>query len=357
MPRRPAPRPPHPGPRPGTVFTGRSAALDWLSAEGGNLLAAVQQATAPGRAVHELRAATDLLFLTQDLLGPAALLPEYEQTARTLAEAAQGAGDTPAEARARLLLSRAHARLGRFREAEIQSRAALTLGQLADDPVVRGRALNLRGVEALTAHRLTAALTYFTKALDAFRHDGDRYGEAAALAHQSRALLGLGRMRESLAAADHALRHYRALGASVRLAHGLYTTGVTLAAAGQLDAARSRYTEALALFHEERQSLWAGLTLYRLAEALLEAGEPAEAARHAENALSALLIDGAPWRRATVLVTLGHALRAAGRPERAHLTWQEALRIFTTLRAPEADDVRALLGLPAARTPAAAHLH
>nr|WP_206501967.1 BTAD domain-containing putative transcriptional regulator [Streptomyces chrestomyceticus] len=345
-----------PATRPGTVFTGRSAALDWLSAEGGNLLAAVQQATTPGRAAHELRAATDLLFLTQDLLGPAALLPEYEQTARTLAEAAQEAGDTPAEARARLLLSRAHARLGRFREAEIQSRAALTLGQLADDPVVRGRALNLRGVEALTAHRLTAALTYFTKALDAFRHDGDRYGEAAALAHQSRALLGLGRKRESLAAADHALRHYRGLGASVRLAHGLYTTGVTLAAAGRLDAARSRYTEALALFHEERQSLWAGLTLYRLAEALLEAGEPAEAARHAENALSALLIDGAPWRRAKVLVTLGHALRAAGRPERAHLTWQEALRIFTTLRAPEADDVRALLGLPAARTPAAAHL-
>ncbi|WP_371859033.1 AfsR/SARP family transcriptional regulator [Streptomyces paromomycinus] len=345
-----------PATRPGTVFTGRSAALDWLSTEGGNLLAAVQQATAPGRDTRELRAATDLLFLTQDLLGPAPLLPQYEQTAHTLAEAAHEAGDTTAEARARLLLSRAHARLGRFRDAEIQSRAALTLGQLADDPVVRGRALHLRGVEALTAHRHTAALTYFTKALDAARHDGDRYGEAAALAHQSRALLALGRKRESLAAADHALRHHRDLGASVRLAHGLYTTGVTLAAAGRLDAARSRYTEALALFHEERQSLWVGLTRYRLAEALLEAGEPSEAARHAEAAFDALLIDGDPWRRAKVLVTLGHALRAAGRPERAHAIWQEALQLFTPLRAPEADDVRALLGLPAARTPAAAHL-
>ncbi|MEU6960810.1 BTAD domain-containing putative transcriptional regulator [Streptomyces chrestomyceticus] len=345
-----------PATRPGTVFTSRNAALDWVLTQGFNLLAAARQAAAPGRSPHDLRPATDLLFLTQDLLGPATLLAEYEQTARTLAEAAQEAGDTPTEARARLLLSRAHARLGRFREAEIQSRAALTLGQLADDPAVRGRALNLRGVEALTAHRPTAALTYFTKALDAFRHDGDRYGEAAALAHQSRALLGLGRKRESLAAADHTLRHYRGLGSSVRLAHGLYTTGVTLAEAGRLDAARSRYTEALALFHEERQSLWAGLTLYRLAEALLEAGEPAEAARHAEDALGALLINGDPWRRAKVLVTLGHALRAAGRPERAYLTWQEALRLFTTLRSPEADDVRALLGLPAARTPAAAHL-
>ncbi|MEU7594300.1 BTAD domain-containing putative transcriptional regulator [Streptomyces sp. NPDC039022] len=345
-----------PATRPGTVFPSRSAALDWVFTQGSNLLAAARQAAAPGRSPHELRPATDLLLLTQDLLSSAVLLPQYEQTAHTLAEAAQEAGDTPTEARARLLLSRARARLGRFREAEIQSRAARTLGQLADDPVVRGRALNLRGVEALTAHRLTAALTYFTQALDAFRHDDDRYGEAAALAHQSRALLGLGRKREALAAADRALRHYRALGASVRLAHGLYTTGVTLAAAGRPDAARSRYAEALALFHEERQSLWAGLTLYRLAEALLEAGQPREAARHAEDALSTLRINGGTWRRATVLVTLGHALRAAGRPERAHVTWEEALRLFTTLRAPEADDVRVLLGLPAPRTPAAARL-
>ncbi|WP_372498475.1 AfsR/SARP family transcriptional regulator [Streptomyces monomycini] len=345
-----------PATRPGTVFTSRNAALDWVFTQGHNLLAAVRQATAPERNPHELRPAADLLLLAQDLLASAALLPQYEQTAHTLAEAAHEAGDTTAEARARLLLSRAHARLGRFREAENQSRAALALGQLADDPVVRGRALNLRGVEALTAHRHGDALTHFAQALDAFRRDGDRYGEAAVLAYQARALLGLGREAEALAAADRALRHHRDLGASARLAHGLYTTGVTLAAAGRLDTARSRYTEALALFHEERQSLWAGLTLYRLAEACLEAGQPLEAARHAETALGALRSNGGTWRRAKVLVTLGHALRAADRSERAHAAWQEALRLFTTLRAPEADDVRALLGLPAPRTPAAARL-
>jgi hypothetical protein len=40
---------------------------------------------------------------------------------------------------------------------------------------------------------------------------------------------------------------------------------------------------------------------------------------------------------------LGHSLHDAQCMDEARACWQEALRIFTELRAPEADDVRALL--------------
>jgi hypothetical protein len=59
---------------------------------------------------------------------------------------------------------------------------------------------------------------------------------------------------------------------------------------------------------------------------------------------------GSRWGEAEALKFLGLALQDGQRRDEAQVCWQEALRIFTELRAPDADDVRALLtsalGLP-----------
>ncbi|WP_031509358.1 AfsR/SARP family transcriptional regulator [Streptomyces megasporus] len=323
---------------PGLVFADRAAALDWLFAEADCLLACVEQSA--GGAT--LRRATDLLLATRDLAESGVNSPRYERAALAVCEAARAAGDAWAEGRARLNLTHAYSVSGRFEQADQEAQRAMVLALTTGDPVPSCHAPNERGIIAIYRNRQEKGDALLNQAIAAFRADGNRVGEASALCNLSRIHLALGRKASAIKLAEQGVGIYTEMGLNRRLANARYALGMALTGAGRTAEALDQLARALTAFHESRQPLWEGVTHFRLAEAHLQAGRPAQAATHAEQAL-ALRGIGGEWRRGTVLTVLGRALDALGQTDRARACWQDALKIFDALESPEAVEVRELL--------------
>ncbi|MET8680110.1 BTAD domain-containing putative transcriptional regulator [Streptomyces sp. NPDC004647] len=323
----------------GLAFKDRTAALDWLFTEAACVLAAARQAASG----DTLRRSADLLLATQDLSESGAVSRQYEQAARAVLSAAREAGDPQAEGRARIVLAHGHQIGGRFKETQSEAQAALALGQAAGDPIPCCYAPNDLGIIAIYENRHQDAEAHLSQSLSAFRTDGNRPGEASALSNLSRVQLNMGRATHAVELAEQALDIYRELGVTLRMANGLYALGLALTELGEHGQALSRLSDALAVFRENRQRFWVGMTLFRLAETHLAARRAAQAAAHAEQALTQLRGIGGEWRRGNVLTTLGKALDSLGQSDRARACWREALDLFEESGAAEAEGVRALL--------------
>ncbi|WP_327126276.1 AfsR/SARP family transcriptional regulator [Streptomyces sp. NBC_01727] len=326
---------------PGLTFRNRESALDWLFAESSGLLACARQSAGIGMAGR----ASDLLMAAVDLGESGANSHQFATAAKAVSEAAEAAGDAQAEGRARTMLTHVHSVSGRFADAEAESRRALELGRLADDPVSLGQAPNQRGIIALYENRHADAESHLTEALAAFRADGNRPGEASALCNLSRVHLATGRTASAVDLAQQGVGIYEAdaSGLALRLANGKYALGLALSGTGQTGRAQDALTEAMSIFRDSRQQLWHGMTLFRLAQVHLAIRQPAHAASHAEQALAVLRGIGGEWRRANILTTLGRGLAGIGQTDRAQVCWNEALSIFEELSSPEANSVRDLL--------------
>lgn len=336
-----------PSTRSGLAFPGREAGLDWLFSEAPSLLAAVQQAAAGG-CEGPLRRAVDLLLVSQDLMESGVYARQYEQATRAVVTTAADCGDTLVEARARIWLGHLSGLSGRFEDAEREARRALVLGLAAGDPMAGSYAPNLRGNAAFPLRRFEECAAHHTTALEAFRADGNRHGEAAALSNLARAQIELGQLPAAIASAERSLQIYRDLGAGFRLANGLYALAVALTADGRTDEAVACLTEALPVFREARQQFWEAMALFRMAEAQLSAARYRQAAALAEQSLTLLRDIGGEYRSANALTLLGKALQGVGHADRARACWRDALASLTALGAAEADDVRRLLGDPSA---------
>lgn len=324
---------------PGLDFTTPKAALDWLFAEADCVLSQVRQSTGH----RELRSAVDTLVAIQDLAESGAFSQQYEQTVRTVLDAAHAAAETLVEGRARGMLSHALSCAGRFGEADAEAQRALVLGRAAEDPLTCCHALNDRGIVAIYQDRYSDAEEYLTSALDAFRADGNRASEASALSNLSRLHLDTGRLDSAVVLARQAHALHEAVGSTLRLANGNYALGVVLCRSGCYDEALHRLSHALTTFRENRQRLWEGMTLFRLAETHLGMANPTDAATLSEQALAHLRDIGGPWRRANVLTVLGQALDTIGQPGRARACWEQALTVFEDSGSAEAAEVRNLL--------------
>jgi tetratricopeptide (TPR) repeat protein len=243
-----------------------------------------------------------------------------------------------------VLLGQLHGLAGQFDEADEEAKRALVLGLAAEDPVTCSYAPTLRGMIAAYSGRNEEASDYYRYALDAYRDDGNRHGEAASLSNLSRALIALGDVPAAVASAEQALVLYRELQAGFRLGNGLYALAIALTAADRLDEAFARLSEALEVFREARQPMWEGMALFRMAEAQLASGNFRQAAALSEQSLVLLRQIGGTWRQANALTLLGKALDAIGQADRARACWHDALTEFTALGSPEADEVRRLLG-------------
>ncbi|MBN3928892.1 tetratricopeptide repeat protein [Streptomyces verrucosisporus] len=324
--------------RPGLAFDSRATALDWLFAEADCLLSCVEQSVGG----DTLRRATDLLIAAKDLADSGTHSLHYERAATAVHEAAQTTGDTWAEGRAHIMLTHVHTVAGRFDLADEDAHRAMVLAESTGDPVPRCYAPNDRGIIAIYQGRYEHGEAHLNQAIEAFRTDGNRTGEASALCNLSRIHLALGRIDSAIRLAEQGVDIYIDMKLNMRLANGRYALGVALTSAGRVSEALDQLNRALTLFHESRQPLWEGVTHLRLAEAHLAARRPAQAAAHAEQAL-ALRGIGGEWRRGTVLMTLGRALDFLGQTDRARACWQDALTIFDSLGSPEADEARKLL--------------
>jgi tetratricopeptide (TPR) repeat protein len=220
----------------------------------------------------------------------------------------------------------------------------MVVGEAAGDPLTCSYAPNVRGLVAYKDRRYEECAAYHTAALDAFRADGNRHGEASALSNLGWAQMALGSPADAVATSSEVLAIHRELRSGFRIGNGLYAMSVALTATGRLAEAQSCLTEALPIFHEARQQFWEGMTLYRLAEVHLAAGRWRESASHVEQALVILREIGGEWRTANALTVLGKALAGMGQSVRAHACWHDALGVYTALGSPEAQDVRKLLG-------------
>ncbi|MFI9584608.1 AfsR/SARP family transcriptional regulator [Streptomyces sp. NPDC052236] len=322
----------------GLDFSGRHAALDWLYTEANCLLACAQQSMSGNR----LRRAIDLLWAAKDLGESGANSKQYESAALIARGAAQEAGDIRAEARAHTILTNVHLVAGRYDEADEEAGRAAVLAARADDFTPLYWANNDRGIIALIQGRYAEAERYLLDAMEGSRADDNAPGEATALCNLSRLNLFMGRTSNAIDLARRGLEIYDHIGLTLRLANARYALGVALTQAGRHAEALEQLLEALESFEANRQRLWEGTTLFRIAQAHLSARRPARAAQHAEQALAIGCIGG-DRTRANVLITLGRALDSLGQADRARACWHEALTLHEQLGSAEAEEVRGLL--------------
>ncbi|QEU93695.1 AfsR/SARP family transcriptional regulator [Streptomyces kanamyceticus] len=322
----------------GLEFDDATTAFDWLHAEAACILACVQQSLAP----DSLRRAVDLLLAAKDLAESGASSYRYEVATRAVRDAAATVGDARVEGRARVSLAQVLHKLGHFEKASVELKRAEELTLVVEDPWMQGNVSNELGINAYCTNRHTACEAHLLKAIEVFRLDGNRHSEASALCNWSRVLVMLGRTTQAIDLARQGMAIYDDLGLTFRLANAKYALGISLSHAGRHREGLEHLTDALQVFAENRQRLWEGTAHYRIAQVHLSARQPAQAAKHAEQALATGCVGG-DWMRANVLTLLGKSLDALGQLDRARACWNEALGIHEEAKAPEVEEVRALL--------------
>ncbi|MFI8996193.1 BTAD domain-containing putative transcriptional regulator [Streptomyces sp. NPDC053542] len=328
---------------PGLEFEDRAVALEWLFSEAGCLLACAQQSTG----ADTVRRAADLLLLTKDLAESGADARQHDQANTTLLAAARALGDQHAQARIHTSLAYIRTLAGRLDDADEHAKSAMLLGLATNDPISSSYAPNDRGIIAGAQGRHADAEAYLSQALTAFRDDRNQQSEASALCNLSRVHLDTGRVDSAIELAEEGVAIYRRIGATRRLANGMYALALAFTAAGRLEDAAQQLNAALTIFQDSRQPFWEGMTYFRLAEVDLAGQRPARAANYAEQALTALRGVGGELWRANALTTLGRALSQVGHTGRARVCWQEALSSYERLGAAESAQVQQLLS-PAA---------
>ncbi|MYR58624.1 tetratricopeptide repeat protein, partial [Streptomyces sp. SID625] len=328
----------HTARHPGLVFEDRHKAQDWLYTEAVSLLACVRQSTQPAF----LERAVDTLWAAVDLAESGTNSKAYEGVAAALRDAAERDAAPRAQARALICLAYVHSITGRF---DLAVRAAEHSARLSagTDPLAACWAYNTLGVIAIYQKRFEDGEDLLTRAIEGFRACQDRAGEASALCNLSRIHLDSGRIPSAVSLAQQGTDMYDDMGHALKGANGRYALGLALTQSGRTSEAAARLQEALTVFQDSRQQLWAGMTLFRLAEVDLAARRPAQAAAGAELALGVLRDIGGDWRRGNVLVVLGRALSGIGQTGRAQVCWQDALALYEASGAPEAEAVRALV--------------
>ncbi|MEU6820426.1 BTAD domain-containing putative transcriptional regulator [Streptomyces atriruber] len=327
----------------GQDFSDDTKALDWLHSEAACILACVQQSLGAGM----LRRAVSLLLASKDLAESGASSLRYELATCAARDAAAALGDSLAEGQARVALAQVLSKVGHFDKASAELARGVELGSVSKDPWTMGNALNEQGIIAYCVNQQAASEAYLLKAIEEFRADANRAGEASALCNLSRVLAANGRTSKAIDLARQGMSIYDDLGYNFRLANARSALGIALSDAGHHTEALVELNEALRVFAEVRQRLWEGTTHYRIAQVHLAARRPAQAAQHAEQALSTGCVGG-DWMRANVLTLLGRSLDTIGQVDRARACWREALTIHDGSGAPEAEEVRALLSPVAA---------
>ncbi|MFF1378663.1 BTAD domain-containing putative transcriptional regulator [Streptomyces sp. NPDC058308] len=322
----------------GQDFTDDTKALDWLHSEAACILACVQQSLGP----RTLRRAVDLLLASKDLTESGASSLRYELATSAARDAAASLGDAHAEGRARVTLTQVLNNAGRFERAAAEARRAAELGRESGDPWTCGNAPNEQGIIANCMNQHAAGEAFLVTAIEAFRADGNRPGEASALCNRSRSLDSMGHTSAAIELVRQGMAIYDELGLTFRLANARYALGIALTHAKRFSEALDQLNQALVVFAENRQRLWEGTTHYRIAQVHLSDRRPAQAAQHAEQALTTGCIGG-DWMRANVLTLLGRSLDSLGQVDRARACWLEALALHSGAGTAEAEEVRELL--------------
>ncbi|MFE4397446.1 MULTISPECIES: BTAD domain-containing putative transcriptional regulator [Streptomycetaceae] len=322
---------------PGMGLPTSGSAQDWLRTEGALLLNAMAAAAnGPSSAQH---AAIDLLILLYGLGPDPTHGPQVRPILETLGHAAEQRGDSAALARVHFALGALKSVTSDFQNAEHSLRRSLD-HQAPDDPSVLLLATaNTLGVILSVGNRPAEALPFLEQALAINRQVGTAFGEARIVSNIARVQHRLGMTETAIRSAGEGVAAARASKNGPLLAQTLYQLGVVLSGAEAVPHLR----EAHRLYRAQRNPLWEGYTLARLASALLVADQHAEAASAAGESLALGQEMDSAYCQGLANAALGEALLALAQPARGLACLQEAHAIFTRLGVPEASPVADLI--------------
>jgi tetratricopeptide (TPR) repeat protein/transcriptional regulator with XRE-family HTH domain len=282
------------------AFATHACALAWFEAERANLVAATYQAADCGLDAIAWQL-PNALFGFFDLR---TYWADWQETHKVGLTAARVAHNRQAEAWTLIHLACAYGDLRRFEEAADCQEQALAISREIGDRSCEGLALGNLGPMYAHLGRLHEAIDCCRQALPIVREFGYRAAEGMNLLRLGECYRKLQDPAGAIDYGHHALAIFRELG--------------------------DRYHE--------------GLVLTNIGNACREVGRLDEAIDSLKAAAKLHRDIGGRWGEGEALQFLGVALQSAQRTDEARAYWQKALEIFTELRAPEADDVRAFLG-------------
>ena len=158
-------------------------------------------------------------------------------------------GDRRGEAQTAISLADAYHKLQGPQAALEYSLRSLELLRELDNASLLGTGLNNQGEFCLELGRLDEAAEYFREAYDIWEKAG-AYGKGHALHNLGRVHLESGRPADAIASLTEARRIHQASGDLIGQAISLRYLGDARLAAGDQDAARQAWTDALAIFED-----------------------------------------------------------------------------------------------------------
>ena len=356
-----------------------AAARQWLDAERANLAAAAGHTAAHGWPGHAIRLAA-VLFRYLDAGGHFAEAITIHGHAR---DAAAQVSDRNAEADALTNLGLADLHQGRYQQATAQLQQALALSRETGDRNRQARALQDLGLGDFQQGRWPQATRQLEQAMDLFRQTGDRIGQARVLGnlgiiafqqgrpdqaadhlHQALAVyretghpageayilanlgggeLTQGRYRQAAGHLRQALPLFRDTGNRTGEAHVLANLGIIDLRQGRCQQATSSLQQALDLFRQTGDRSGEAEALNGLGEMLLATGDPDGARTQHEAALALTTGTGDIYEQARARHGLARCCHAIGDVGLTRRHLNQALTLYSSLGAPEADQIRAQL--------------
>ena len=356
-----------------------AAARAWLDTERSNIVAITGHMTGNGWPSYATRLAATV-FRYLEVGGHYLEATTIQTCAR---RAAEDAGDRAAEATALNNLGKVDWHQGRYQQASGHHQRAITLFREIGDRTGEAYVLNNLGMVDDRQGRYQQASGCYQQALTLFRETGNRLGQAAALGNLGIVELRQGRYQQATSHIQQTLALFREIGDRTGEASALDNLGIIDVRQGRYQQATEHYGQALTLFGktgdrtgqanvhnnlgiaELRQGryqqatshLQQALTLFRdigdqageaealngLGEVLLATGQPGAARTQHAAALELAAQNGNKDEQARAHNGLGQAHHAVGDPGQARHHWQEALALYTSLGAPEAEQVKAQL--------------
>jgi DNA-binding SARP family transcriptional activator/Tfp pilus assembly protein PilF len=255
----------------------------------------------------------------------------------------RGTGDQAGQARALNSLGLADTQQGRYEQAMGDFQAALALHRALGDRIGEARALGNLGFVHSQQGRYQEAGDHLQQAIAVYRDIGHRIGEARALANLGHISMRLGGYPEAREAIERALRLFAQGGDRPSRARALASLGEVDVRQGRHQQALGHHRQALALCQEMGDQAGEAVAHNGLGEAFLASEQPGSARTEHTAALGLAAQTGDKYEQARAHNGLAHACRASGEPGPARYHWAEALSLYTSLGAPEAEQVRALL--------------
>ncbi|MFL6110725.1 MAG: AfsR/SARP family transcriptional regulator [Catenulispora sp.] len=293
-----------PPPRPGTQpesFAADPEARSWLEAEQPVLLAAVARAAAEGLDVHGRL----LPWVLANYLDQRGYWRDYVALQRTALAAAQRSAGLAEQARAHRLLGSAYARLDMYQDAHSHLQHALELNRRLGDRVGQAHAHLAVASMFNQQDRHREALDPVEQALELFRAADRRAGQADSLNGLGWLHSQLGDHQRALTYCRQALALYRDLGDRFGEAHARDSLGHACHRLGLHAQALTYYRQAVDLFRKA----------------------------------------GDGYSQAGTFTRIGDMQHANGNTQAAHEEWRQALTLLDDLQHPDAELLRAKLGI------------